>query len=111
MPFLSSLYVFLWVALAILCCFTVKKLGVVSYLLTVFFIFMALWYGLNTFGNLPVFEGVWGNVFRGVLIVFFVVIVFIWYRGRKMQRNAQNKVLPHAEDCHCEHCEDKHEEP
>jgi hypothetical protein len=49
----------------------------------VFFVFLAIWYGLRAFGGLPVFEGVPGYVFRGVLVVFLLVIVFVWQRSRK----------------------------
>ena len=105
MPFIHCFYVFLWAVLAVLCFFIGRKHGLVGYLLTVFFLFMSIWYG-----GLPVFDGVMGHVFRGVLIVFLIVVVFIWYRGRKAQISADNKTVPHAEDCHCEHCEDGREE-
>ncbi|MBQ3299476.1 MAG: hypothetical protein IJG99_04210 [Ruminococcus sp.] len=110
MPFIHYFYVFLWAVLAVLCFFIGRKRGLVGYLLTVFFLFMSIWYGLEAFGRLPVFDGVMGHVFRGVLIVFLIVVVFIWYRGRKAQISAGNKTVPHAEDCHCEHCEDGREE-
>ncbi len=110
MPFIHYFYVFLWAVLAVLCFFIGRKHGLVGYLLTVFFLFMSVWYGLEAFGGLPVFDGVMGHVFRGVLIVFLIVVVFIWYRGRKAQISADNKTVPHAEDCHCEHCEDGREE-
>ena len=109
MPFIHYFYVFLWAVLAVLCFFIGRKHGLVGYLLTVFFLFMSIWYGLEAFGGLPVFDGVMGHVFRGVLIVFLIVVVFIWYRGRKAQISADNKTVPHAADCHCEHCEDGRE--
>ena len=109
MPFLSYFYVFLWAALAILCFFIGRKMGLAGYLLSLFFVFMTVWYGLRAFGNLPVFDGVLGIVFRCALLVFLVVIVFVWIRGRKAQ-NKNNQTIPHAEDCHCEHSDhDDHE--
>ncbi|MBR1483593.1 MAG: hypothetical protein IJ598_11610 [Ruminococcus sp.] len=105
MPFLSYFYVFLWAALAVLCIFIGRKIGITGWLLAVFFTFMAVWYGLRAFGGLPVFDGVAGYVFRGVLLVFLVAILIVWYRSRKAQLTRKNKALPHAEDCHCEHCE------
>ncbi|MEE1262683.1 hypothetical protein [Ruminococcus sp.] len=107
MPFLQYFYVFLWAALAVLCFFIGRKIGLAGYLLTLFFVFMTIWYGLEAFAGLPVFDGVMGHVFRGVLLVFLIIIVFIWYRGRRAQIMSQNKTVPHAEDCHCEHCEDE----
>lgn len=109
MPFLDYLYVFLWAALGVLSFFIARKIGVTGYLLTVLFGFMTVWYGLRAFGGLPVFDGVWGHVFRGVMIVFLIVIALIWYRSRRAQILRGKQALPHAEDCHCEHCEPEEE--
>lgn len=87
--FLQYGYVFLWAALAVLTFFIGRKQGLYGYLLSVFFVFLAIWYGLRAFGNLPVFEGVPGYIFRGVLVVFLLVIVFIWQKSRK--ENQGNK--------------------
>ena len=108
MPFIHYFYVFLWAVLAVLCFFIGRKHGLVGYLLTVFFLFMSIWYGLEAFGGLPVFDGVMGHVFRGVLIVFLIVVVFIWYRGRKAAAQKDKKALPHDDDCHCDTCEEEH---
>ena len=83
MPFLSYFYVFLWAALAILCFFIGRKMGLAGYLLALFFVFMTVWYGLRAFGGLPVFEGVAGVVFRLVLVAFLGVIVVIWIRSHR----------------------------
>ena len=87
--FLQYGYVFLWAALAVLTFFIGRKQGLYGYLLSVFFVFLAIWYGLRAFGNLPVFEGVPGYIFRGALVVFLLVIVFIWQKSRK--ENQGNK--------------------
>lgn len=76
-------YVFLWAALAVLTFFIGRRQGVFGYLLSLFFVFMAIWYGLRAFGNLPVFEGIPGYIFRGLLIGFLIVIVYIWWRSKK----------------------------
>ncbi len=87
--FLQYGYVVLWAALAALTFFIGRKQGLIGYLLSVFFVFMAVWYGLRAFGGLPVFEGVPGYIFRGSLILFLLVIVYIWWRSRKT--DATNK--------------------
>ncbi len=87
--FLQYGYVVLWAALAALTFFIGRKQGLIGYLLSVFFVFMAVWYGLRAFGGLPVFEGVPGYIFRGLLILFLLVIVYIWWRSRKT--DATNK--------------------
>ena len=56
--FLQYGYVVLWAALAALTFFIGRKQGLIGYLLSVFFVFMAVWYGLRAFGGLPVFDGV-----------------------------------------------------
>lgn len=81
--FMQYAYVFLWAALAVLTFFIGRRQGVFGYLLSLFFVFMAIWYGLRAFGNLPVFEGIPGYVFRGFLIGFLIVIVYIWWRSKK----------------------------
>ena len=65
MPFIHYFYVFLWAVLAVLCFFIGRKHGLVGYLLTVFFLFMSVWYGLEAFGGLPVFDGVMGHFSSG----------------------------------------------
>ena len=100
--FLQNFYVILWGLLAVLCFFIGRKQGAAGYLLSVFFVFMTVWYGLRAFAGLNVFEGVWGYVFRGVLLVFLAVIVAVWYRGRKASSEQQ-----HQENCDCEQCNHK----
>ena len=68
--------------------FVGRKYGVFGYLLSVFFVILTIWYGLRSFGGLEVFEGVPGYIFRGMLIIFLAVILYIWWRSRK--NSAQN---------------------
>ncbi len=85
--FLQYAYVFLWAILAVLMFFIGKKQGLYAYLLSVFFVFMAVWYGLRAFGGLPVFEGVPGYIFRGLLIVFLLIILYLWWNSKKNAAN------------------------
>ena len=81
--FMQYAYVFLWAAIAVLMFFVGRKHGGFGYLLSLFFMILTVWYGLRAFGGLPVFDGVPGYIFRGMLIVFLVVIVYMWWRSRK----------------------------
>ncbi|MED9969681.1 MAG: hypothetical protein UFA98_06690 [Ruminococcus sp.] len=99
--------VFLWAALAVLTFLIGRKQGAVGYLLTVFFIFMAVWYGLRAFAGLPVFDGIMSYVFRGILLVFLLVIILVWYRGRKKQAQTDSALKAHAENCDCRECRSK----
>ena len=81
--FMQYAYVFLWAAIAVLMFFVGRKHGVFGYRLSLFCTILIVWYGLRAFGGLPVFDGVPGYIFRGMLIVFLVVIVYMWWRSRK----------------------------
>lgn len=100
--FLEHFYVILWAVLAVLCFLIGRKQGAAGYLLSVFFVFMTVWYGLRAFWGLEVFEGVPGHIFRGVLVVFLAVIVAVWYRSKKSQSEQH-----HGENCDCEQCRHK----
>ena len=89
--FMQYTYVFLWAALAVLMFFVGRKYGLYGYLLSIFFAVLTIWYGLRAFGGLPVFEGVPGYIFRGMLIVFLIVIIYIWWRSRKSSTQKKNE--------------------
>ena len=89
--FMQYAYVFLWAALAVLMIFIGRKYGVFGYLFSLFFALLTVWYGLRAFGGLPVFEGVPGFIFRGLLIVFLAVIVYKWWRSRKSSTQNGNE--------------------
>lgn len=75
MEFLNYLYVFVWAILAVLMFFTGRKQGAFAYVLSGFFVFMTIWYGLDTFLGYNMFDGVMSIVFRAVLIAFLLVLI------------------------------------
>ncbi len=81
--FLQNIYVYLWAVLAVLCFFTGRKQGAYAYVMGLFFVFMTVWYGLRTFLEYPMFEGVLAIVFRCVLGAFLVLFVLVYYFSRK----------------------------
>lgn len=83
--FLQSGYVLLWAALAVLLFFTGRRLGAFGYVMSGFFVFMTVWYGLRAFFGIPTLEGPLLIVFRVVLGVFLAVIIGIWVFNRKKQ--------------------------
>lgn len=74
MDFLQYLYVIVWALLAVLMFFTGRKQGAFAYVLSLFFVFMTVWYGLDTFFGYNMFEGTMSIIFKGVLIAFLLVI-------------------------------------
>ena len=83
MEFLNYFYVGLWAILAVLMFFTAKKQGAFAYLLSGFFVFMTIWYGLDTFTQFNMFEGVLSIVFRGVLVVFLALLIIVYFLLKK----------------------------
>lgn len=109
--FMQYAYVFLWAALAVLTFFIGRREGLYGYLLSLFFVFMTVWYGLRAFTNLPVFDGVWGIVFRGVALAFLAVVVVIWIRSRRnrpkskpLMEREESLFAQHGEGCDCDEC-------
>lgn len=74
MDFLNYVYVFVWALLAVLMFFTGRKQGAFAYVLSAFFVFMTVWYALDTFFGYNMFEGTMSIVFKCVMIVFLLVI-------------------------------------
>ena len=86
--FLQYAYVFVWGILAVLMFFTGKKQGAFAYVLSLFFLYMCIWYGLETFLGLPMFDGVFSIIFRCVLAVFLILLIGVCIIARR--KNAQN---------------------
>jgi len=84
--FLQNVYVYLWAVLALLMLVTgIKQKSLLAGLMSVFFVFMTVWYALRTFGGYPMFDGVLGIVFRCVLIGLLLVLagVYLFIKKRK----------------------------
>lgn len=78
MDVMQYVYVFLWAALAIMVVLVGRKEGLLAYLVSLFFLFMTVWYGLRAFAGLAMFDGVLGIIFKCVLGLFAVVfLVFL----------------------------------
>ena len=83
MDFLQYFYVILWAALAVLMFFTGRKQGAFAYMLSGFFVFMTIWYGIDTFSDYNMFEGVMSLVFKGVMLVFLVLFILVYFLLKK----------------------------
>ena len=80
---LQYIYVFLWAFLAMMVVVVGRKEGLLAYVMSGFFVFMTVWYGLRAFGNIAVFEGTLLIVFRCLLGAFAVGLGIIWYLKRR----------------------------
>ena len=84
--FLQNFYVYLWAALAVLMLgISIKYKGstrATGLVLTIFFVFMTVWYGLRSFGGIAMFDGALGIIFKVILGVFLAALVIIYLVSR-----------------------------
>ena len=83
MDIMNCIYVFLWAALAVLVLIIGRKELVLAALMSAFFVFMTVWYGLRAFGGIAMFDGVLLVVFRCLLGAFAVGLGIVWYIKRR----------------------------
>ncbi len=83
MDVMQYFYVFLWAALAVMTVIVGRKEGLLAVIIASFFVFMAVWYGIRAFGNVPMFEGVLDIVFKCVLGAFAVLLGVVWVIKRR----------------------------
>lgn len=89
--FMQNAYVFLWGILCVYMLVCYKKIGAVSLVMSAFFLFMTIWFGLRSFAGLAMFDGTLGIIFRcivGVFLVFFVLVYI--FSKRKAKNNSEN---------------------
>lgn len=63
-----------------------KKLGSLCYIIGGFFSFMTVWYAMNSFSGIAMFDGVLGIVFKCVVGAFLLGFVLIYVIG-KLKKN------------------------
>ena len=83
MDIMNCIYVFLWAALAVLVLIIGRKELVLAALMSAFFVFMTVWYGLRAFGGIAMFDGVLGIIFKCILLAFALLLGAVWYCRRK----------------------------
>ncbi len=83
MEFLNYAYVVLWAILAVMVIVVGRKEGLLAFVMSAFFVFMTVWYGLRAFGGFAMFDGVLGVVFKCVLGAFAAALAVIWILKRR----------------------------
>ena len=86
MDILQYVYVFLWAALAVATAVTARKEGATALVMTGFFVFMTVWYGIRAFFGVAMFDGALGVIFKCVMAGFAVVLGLVWYFKRRGQK-------------------------
>lgn len=82
MDSIKSFYFILWAIIAIYMFVSAKKLGSLCYLIGGFFSFMTVWYAMNTFSGIAMFEGTVGIVFKCIVGAFLLTFVLIYAIGK-----------------------------
>ncbi len=89
--FLQNAYVFLWAILAIVIFAAAlksqKSTRAMAFVLSLFFVFMTIWYGLRSFGGYAMFEGTMGIIFKAVLGIFLAALVIIYLISKRKSRS------------------------
>ena len=85
--YLQYAYVFVWGILAVLTFIIGIKQGVNAFVMSAFFVFMTVWYALNSFGNIPMFDGTLGIIFKCVATAFLAVVIVMYFHSKKKSRS------------------------
>lgn len=85
--FLQNAYVYLWGILAVLTFIIgVKQKALYAFAMSVFFVFMTVWYGLRTFGGIAVFDGSLGIAFKCIIGGFLVLFIIFYLIDRRKRQ-------------------------
>lgn len=84
--YLQYAYVFVWGILAVLTFIIGIKQGLYAFVMSAFFVFMTVWYALNSFGNIPMFEGTLGIIFKCIAIAFLAAVILMYFHSKKKNR-------------------------
>ena len=78
-------YIFaaLWILIGLYLCFQGIKTHKVFFLISLLFFFMGAWYLVNEFTQTDLFSNPYVWIFRGVLILFLIIIGVFIYKKRK----------------------------
>ena len=83
MQILDIMYLVLWAGLGAYCLIMARKLSPILYILGGFFAFMFIWYLVNDLTAVDMFAGTYNYVFRGICLVFLVVVIIMYIMIKK----------------------------
>lgn len=82
--FMQTIYVILWGVLALLTfAIGIKQKAPYAYVISAFFVFMTVWYALDTYSGMDMFAGTFGIVFKVVLVIVLVLFVGAYVLSRR----------------------------
>lgn len=80
---MGFVYAGLWLVLAALLFFRFRSQSKVVYLLTIYFLFLSIWWAVNEFISVDILNGFYGWILRGVSAVMLGLCLVVYYSERK----------------------------
>lgn len=82
--FMQNVYVILWGVLALLTfAVGIKQKAAYAFVISAFFVFMMVWYALDTYSGMDMFAGALGIVFKVVLVAVLALFVGFYFLSKR----------------------------
>ena len=82
--FMQNVYVILWGVLALLTfAVGIKQKAAYAFVISAFFVFMTVWYALDTYSGMDMFAGALGIVFKVVLVAVLALFVGFYFLSKR----------------------------
>ena len=86
---MQTIYVILWGVLALLTfAVGIKQKAAYAFVISAFFVFMTVWYALDTYSGIDMFAGTLGIVFKVVLVAVLALFVGFYFISKR-RRNGK----------------------
>lgn len=81
---MQTIYVILWGVLALLTfAVGIKQKAAYAFVISAFFVFMTVWYALDTYSGIDMFAGTLGIVFKVVLVAVLALFVGFYFISKR----------------------------
>ena len=81
---MQTIYVILWGVLALLTfAVGIKQKAAYAFVISAFFVFMTVWYALDTYSGMDMFAGALGIVFKVVLVAVLALFVGFYFLSKR----------------------------
>ena len=80
---MEKFYFIIWAIVAIYLFAIAKKTSKICYALSAFFVFMSVWYGINSFSGIDMFADTLGIIFKCIVGAFLALLIVIYIISKK----------------------------
>lgn len=84
---MGYVYAAMWAVIAIYLFVTAKRINKALYIVGGLFSFMAVWWLVNEFVSINLFEGIYGIVFRVIVGVVLAALIIIYLISKKRNKD------------------------